>query len=62
MAERSININRQQQQKIRNAVADYRWKSGTNVQLAEFGAPIIEPSNSPTPSVTPSPTPTPSPT
>ena len=54
MAERSININRQQQQKIRNAVADYRWKSGTNVQLAEFGAPIIEPSNSPTPSVTPS--------
>jgi len=59
MADRTININRQQQQKIRNAVADYRWKSGTNVQLAEFGVPIIQPSNSPTPSITASVTMTP---
>ena len=55
MADKSINITRQQQQKFRNAVADYHWKSGNNVQFIEIGVNIeLAPSSSPTPSVTPS--------
>jgi hypothetical protein len=55
MADKSINITRQQQQKFRNAVADYHWKSGNNVQFIEIGVNIeLVPSSSPTPSVTPS--------
>ena len=72
MADRSININRQQQQKIRNAVANYQSKSGNSIQFIEMGGNVpftlSSPTPSPTPTVTmtstptatPSPTPTPS--
>jgi len=65
MADRSININRQQQQKIRNAVANYQSKSGNSIQFIEMGGNVpftlSSPTPSPTPAVTVTPTPSPTP-